>query len=69
VRTTTALKISEKYDILRIPYVLYRYRMNHKRAEEKTDYLMRHAKKTFARRSAIMRRRLINGASGEDGTP
>jgi glycosyltransferase involved in cell wall biosynthesis len=64
-----ALKISEKYDILRIPYVLYRYRMNHKRAEEKTDYLMRHAKKTFARRSAIMRRRLINGASGEDGTP
>ncbi len=64
-----ALKISEKYDILRIPYVLYHYRMNHKRAEEKTDYLMRHAKKTFARRSVIMRRRLINGASGEDGTP
>lgn len=63
------LKVSEKYDILRIPYVLYRYRMNHKRTGEEAEYIIRHAKKTFARRSAIMRRRLINGASGEDGTP
>jgi len=54
------LKVSELYGVLRIPRVLYHYRMNHKRAEDKTDYLTRHSKKTFARKSAVLRRQKIN---------
>lgn len=56
------LKASEKYDILRIPYVLYHYRINHKETGEEADYILRHEKKTFARRSAIERRQMINGS-------
>lgn len=54
------LKVSEKYDILRIPYVLYHYRINHKETGEEADYISRHEKKTFARKSAIERRQMIN---------
>lgn len=60
------LRVSEKYDILRIPYVLYHYRINHKEDGEEADYVLRHEKKTRARKSAILRRRLINaGRKGE----
>lgn len=55
------LRVTEKYDILRIPHVLYHYRINHKETGEEADYISRHEKKTFARRSAIERRRMING--------
>lgn len=55
------LRVSEKYDILRIPRVLYHYRMEHKKAGEEAGYVLRHEKKTFARKYAIMRRRAING--------
>jgi GT2 family glycosyltransferase len=55
------LRVTEKYDILRIPYVLYHYRINHKEIGEEADYILRHEKKTFARRSAIKRRQMING--------
>lgn len=56
------LRVTEKYDILRIPYVLYHYRINYKEIGEETDYILRHEKKTFARRSAIKRRQMINGS-------
>jgi GT2 family glycosyltransferase len=55
------LRVTEKYDILRIPYVLYHYRINYKEIGEEADYILRHEKKTFARRSAIERRQMING--------
>ncbi len=54
------LKLSEKYNVLRIPHVLYHYRMNHKKTEEKINYSLRHNKKTFARKSAIIRRQAFN---------
>ena len=38
------LKLSEKYQVSRIPRVLYHYRMNHKKATEKIDYITRHQK-------------------------
>ncbi len=56
------LRVTEKYDILRIPYVFYHYRINHKEIGEEADYILRHEKKTFARRSAIERRQMINGS-------
>jgi glycosyltransferase involved in cell wall biosynthesis len=60
------LRVSEKYDILRIPYVLYHYRINHKETGEEADYVLRHEKKTRARKSAILRRRMISaGRKGE----
>jgi len=60
------LRVTEKYDILRIPYVLYHYRINHKEIGEEADYILRHEKKTRARKSAILRRRMINaGRKGE----
>lgn len=55
-----ALKVSERYGVLRIPHLLYHYRMNHKQAGEKADYIITHSKKTFARRSAVLRRQKIN---------
>ena len=60
------LRVSEKYDILRIPFILYHYRINHKEDGEEADYVLRHEKKTRARKSAILRRRMINaGRKGE----
>ena len=60
------LRVTEKYDILRIPRVLYHYRINHKEAGEEADYILRHERKTRARKSAILRRRMINaGRKGE----
>lgn len=60
------LRVTEKYDILRIPYVLYHYRINHKEDGEEAYYILRHEKKTLARKSAILRRRMINaGRKGE----
>jgi len=60
------LRVIEKYDILRIPHVLYHYRINHKETGEEADYILRHERKTFARKSAVLRRRMINaGRKGE----
>lgn len=60
------LRVTEKYDILRIPRVLYHYRINHKETGEEAGYILRHEKKTSARKSAILRRRMINaGRKGE----
>lgn len=56
------LRVTEKYDIIRIPRVLYHYRINHKEIGEEADYILRHERKTFARRSAIERRQMINGS-------
>ena len=56
-----ALKVSERYGVQRIPHVLYHYRMNHKREGEKPHYVMTHSKKTFARKSAVLRRQKIDG--------
>jgi len=61
------LRVTEKYDILRIPYVLYHYRINHKEIGEEADYMLRHEKKTFARRSATERRQMINGSLSKVG--
>ena len=55
------LKLSERYEVLRIPHVLYRYRMNHKKPGENIDYCERHAKKTRARREAVERRQRLTG--------
>lgn len=54
------LKLSERYAVLRIPHVLYRYRMNHKKPGEDIDYSGRHAKKTYARRAAVERRQRLS---------
>lgn len=54
------LKLSEKYRVLKIPHVLYHYRVYHKQADEEVDYTVRHQKKTFARKSAVLRRRQLN---------
>lgn len=54
------LKVSEHYDVLRIPHVLYRYRKNHKSEPEHMDYPERHKRKTYARREAIRRRQTMN---------
>jgi len=54
------LKLSEKYKVLRIPHVLYHYRIYHKQTDEEVDYSVRHRKKTFARKSAVLRRRELN---------
>lgn len=54
------LKLSEKYEVLKIPHVLYHYRINHKKTVENVDYNERHRKKTFARKSAIIRRQSLN---------
>lgn len=54
------LKLCERYEILRIPHVLYHYRMNHKKPGETMDYEGRHEKKTLARRLAIERRKRKN---------
>lgn len=53
------LKLGERYELLRIPHVLYRYRMNHKKPGENIDYCERHAKKTRARREAVERRQRL----------
>lgn len=54
------LKLCEHHEILRIPHVLYHYRMGHKKPGETIDYANRHRKKTWARRAAIARRQRIN---------
>jgi len=45
------LKLSEKYEVLRIPHVLYHYRINHKKTAEKADYIERHRKKNVCEKS------------------
>ncbi len=54
------LKVSEKYEILRIPHVLYHYRKHSGNTEKIFDFKTRYVKKTFARKAAILRRQAIN---------
>lgn len=57
------LKLCEQHEILRIPHVLYHYRINHKKPGETMPYWERHQKKTYARRTAIERRKLMNSGT------
>ncbi|MEE4219450.1 MAG: glycosyltransferase [Xanthomonadales bacterium] len=57
------LKLCEQYEILRIPHVLYHYRINHKKPGETMPYSERHRKKTFARRAALERRKRMNSGA------
>lgn len=54
------LKLCESYKILRIPHVLYHYRINHKQPGETIDYCRRHEMKTLAREMASGRRLHLN---------
>lgn len=57
------LKLCEQHEILRIPHVLYHYRINHKKPGETMPYWERHQKKTYARRTAVERRKLMNSGT------